>query len=476
VPAYDRAKLRSGFVHFGVGGFHRAHQAMYLDDLARLGHTGWGEIGIGLRSAAMRDALLPQDCLFTVVSRGAEDDAARAVGSMIGYRYAPDDPAAVLGVLADPRTRIVTLTITGGGYPVDSAGAFRDDHPAVLADLANPSAPATVHGYLVAALDRRRRAGLPAFTVLSCDNVPDNGAVTRATVVGFARLRDRGLADWIDAQACFPASMVDRITPETDDRARLLVARRFGVRDRWPVVTESFTQWIVQDTFCAGRPPLQDVGVQFVSDVAPYKTMKTRLLNASHSALGYLGLLSGQYRTTNEAMSNPLLVDYLAALMGREIAPSLPPVPGIDVAAYQRTLLHRFANPRIGDQLARLCGQGSTKMPAYLLPSLIQARERGQRAPLLTLAVAAWIGYLRGHDATGAPIEVKDTRRDTLQPLAITARHDPRPLLAVRSIFGPLGDDPEFVTALNWASRDLETYGPVGAIRNHLAAELPVAA
>jgi fructuronate reductase/mannitol 2-dehydrogenase len=471
VPQYDRRSLTPAVVHLGVGGFHRAHQAVYLDDLARSGETGWGEIGVGLRSPAMRDALVPQDCLFTVVERSDRGDAARIVGSMIRYLYAPDDPAAVIDALADARTRVVTLTITGGGYPVGEDGTFDPTDPQVRADLEHPAQPETAFGYLTEALHRRRRAGLPAFTVLSCDNVPDNGAATRTAVLGFAAARDESLAAWIDTHASFPASMVDRITPATDDTARDLVTRQFGVRDRSPVITEPFTQWVIEDRFCAGRPPLERVGVQFVDDVTPYKLMKNRLLNASHSALGYLGYLVGGYATSSEAMANPVISDYLAALMRQEITASLPEVPGIDLAAYQRTLLERFSNPRISDQLSRLCGRGSTKMPAYLLPSLLAARAEGRPTTLLTLAVAGWCHYLRGYDRDGNPIEIKDARRDVLQPLAVARGTDPRPLLGERDIFGHLGDDAEFVRTLESAIRDIEEYGPAAIIAEYLSNE-----
>jgi mannitol 2-dehydrogenase len=459
VPAYDRAALTPAVVHLGVGGFHRAHQAMYLDDLARRGDTDWGEVGVGLRSTSMRDALTPQDCLYTVVQRGHDGDTARAVGSMIGYRHAPDDHGAVIDLLASRRTRLVTLTITGDGYHLDGQGELLIDHQAVRADLARPRTPGTAAGLLVEALDRRRRAGLPGLTVLSCDNLPDNGASARAAVLGLARLRRHGLAAWIDAHVSFPASMVDRITPRPDDATRRFVADRYGVHDQSPVVTEPFSQWIVEDDFRAGRPPLEEVGVQFVNDVTPYKVMKTRLLNGSHCALAYLATLAGPYRTTSAAMANPAIASYLRALMREEIMPLLPPVPGVDLDAYQRTLLDRFANPRISDQLSRLAARGSTKMPAYLLPSLIEAREQGRPATLLTLAVAAWFCYLRGYDLAGTPIDVQDTRRDELRTRALAGGTDPRPLLADRAIFGPLGDDPGFVTNLERALTGLLTRG-----------------
>jgi mannitol 2-dehydrogenase len=265
---------------------------------------------------------------------------------------------------------------------------------------------------------------------------------------------------------------VDRITPETDDAARRLVADRFGVLDRSPVITEPFRQWVVEDDFCQGRPPLEEVGVQFVDDVAPYRLMKTRLLNAGHSALGYLGVLTGGCRTASEAMANPLIADYLTVLMREEVAPLLPAVPGIDLEVYQRTVLERFANPTISDQLSRLCGRGSTKMPAYLLPSLHEARQRGRPALLLTLAVAAWSYYLRGYDFSGNPIDVKDARKDLLQMRAVAGGNDPRPHLSDHTVFGRLGDDAEWVTALENTLHDLEMYGPAATICDRLATAL----
>ncbi|WP_250037132.1 mannitol dehydrogenase family protein [Paractinoplanes maris] len=453
VPVYDRAALTPAVVHLGVGGFHRAHQAVYLDDLARLGNSDWGEIGVGLRSTTMRDALGPQDGLFTVVERDGRGDTGRVVGSMVGYRYAPDDPEAVLRTLADRRVRLITLTITGDGYR-------------------RPAGPASAAWYLVEALSRRRQAGLAGFTVLSCDNVDDNGAAARAMVLELAAARDRRLARWIDAHVSFPASMVDRITPGSDDAARELVAARFGVADRAPVVTEPFRQWVVEDDFPYGRPPLERVGVQFVPDVTPYKLMKTRLLNAGHSALGYLGCLTGDYRTSSEAMANPVVADYLAVLFSEEIAPLLPAVPGVDLAGYQTTVLRRFANPAISDQLARLCGRGSTKMPAYLLPTLAEARRQGRSTPLLALAVAAWFCYLRGYDLNGSPLEVRDRLADELRALARAGGTDPRPLLARSGLFGALGDDPELVAAIGCALHDLEMYGPAATVCDYLATML----
>jgi mannitol-1-phosphate/altronate dehydrogenase len=459
VPTYDRAALTPAIVHMGVGGFHRAHQALYLDELAERGiSTDWGVVGVGLRRRDMKAALEPQDGLFTVVRRGEDEDDARVVGSILEVLYAPDEPDAVLAALADPRTRIVTLTITGGGYHVDTETGELEEDDEIRADLADPGAPRTALGYLAEGLDRRRRAGTAPFTVLSCDNVPTNGRTARAALLAFAERRDPELARWIGEQVAFPNTMVDRITPETTDETHELVAEDYGVEDRWPVVTESFTQWIVEDRFCNGRPPLEEVGVRFVDDVEPYERMKKRLLNGSHSALGYVGYLLG-HRDTAGAMTDPLVRRYLACLMAHEISPLLPQVPGIDLAEYRTTLLERFSNPKVGDQLARLCGRGSTKVPAYLLPSIVEARREGRPHELLTLAVAAWVRYLRGVDLEGREIAIKDARLDELQPLAREGGDDPALLMEASRVFGWLADDPMLVQSVGRVLEALERDG-----------------
>src|SRR3954468_7972048 len=287
VPTYDRSALTPAVVHFSVGGFHRAHQLLYFDEVAeRRISTEWGVVGVGLHSRTMKDALAPQDHLYTVVERSPDGERARVVGVMVDYHFAPDDPARVLDLLTDERTRMVSLTITGSGYCLDPVtGEFDPRDPDLQADLCRPDRPMTVFAFLVEALDRRRRAGLPPFTVVSCDNMHGNGDAARAAVVGFARLRDEVLARWITDRVAFPSSMVDRITPHTPREQREAVTRRYGVDDNWPVITEPFSQWVIEDTFCNGRPPLDRVGVRFVADVARYELMKTRLLNAGHCAL-----------------------------------------------------------------------------------------------------------------------------------------------------------------------------------------------
>jgi mannitol 2-dehydrogenase len=443
VPTYDRSALTPAVVHFSVGGFSRAHQLVYFDDLAERGHTAWGVVGVGLHSASMRDALAPQDNLFTVVERDADGESARVVASMVDYVYAPDDPERVLALLADEQTRLVTMTVTGTAYRIDPhTGEFRPDDE-VLGDLEHPTEPQSVFGFVVEGLDRRRRAGLPPFTVLSCDNMQSNGDAARAAVAGYARLRDEVLARWITDNVAFPSSMVDRITPSTSPDQRDEIAAHFGVDDRWPVITEPFTQWIVEDEFCNGRPPLDTVGVRFVSDVGDYELMKTRLLNAGHCAMGFLGQVAGR-ETTDQAVADPVLRDYLHRLMLTEVIPLLPRPEGVDLRDYAETLLQRFANPAIADRLQRVSRRGSSKMPDYLLPSLHQAR--GQRRPhdLLTLAVAGWLRYLRGTDESGRPLTVEDARAEELQALARSGGTDPRPVLADRAVFGDLADDEAF--------------------------------
>jgi mannitol 2-dehydrogenase len=443
LPDYDRTALRPGIVHVGVGGFHRSHQAVYLDRLAAAGaSTAWGILGIGLRSGGCWAEMLRQNCLYSVLERSPTGDRARVVGTILDYLYAPREPGRALAALTSSETKVVSLTVTGDGYGVEEP----------------------VSRFLAEALRLRREAGVPPFTVLSCDNLPENGPTARHAVVSYARLRDEEtFADWIETEVAFPATVVDRITPVTEASHREVLEREFGIHDRCPVVSEDFAQWIVEDDFCNERPPLEEIGVQFVPDVRPYELHKKRLLNGTHSAIGYLGHLSGHDRI-DEALADPLLREFAQSLMG-EVAPLLPDVLGLDVDGYRETLLRRFGNPRIGDRLRRLCGRGSTKMPAYLLPSLGEAVEQGLPHEALTLALAAWIRYLTGVDFEGREIEVQDARWDELRPLAEGAATDPRPLLEVRDVFGGLVDDKAFVERLTGTIRILDARGPVAATK-----------
>lgn len=432
-PGYDRARMEPAVVHFGVGGFHRAHQEVYFDQLAELGFTRWGVIGVGMRRPEMGQVLNAQDNLFTVVQRDGDDSTAKVIGSMVEYLLLAQDHEAVRARLADPRIRLVTLTITADGYRLP-------DDP----DQAGES----VFGLVVEALDKRRKARQAPFTVLSCDNLPDSAAATREAVMTLAGRRDPTLARWIEKRVSFPGSMVDRITPATTPEDRDEVEEDFQVGDRWPVITEPFTQWVIENDFCNDRPPLDRVGALFVDDVAPYKLIKSRLLNGVHCALGYVGYLAG-HRSTDQAMADPAVADFVERLMREEIAPLLPAdVPGMNLGAYCDTVLERLRNPSIGDQLARLCRRGSTKMPDYLLPALHAAHAKDRPRTRLAFAVAAWMRYLRAVDLDGAPIPVQDARADELRHAALQGGGDPGPLLALTDIFDGLADDTDSVTVI----------------------------
>jgi len=463
VPTYDRAQVSTGIVHFGVGGFHRAHEAMYVDRLLNAGGaSSWGICGVGVLPGdkGMKDALEGQDCLYTLVIKhpdGALEP--RVVGSIVEYLFAPDDPDAVIEKMASAATRIVSLTVTEGGYNVHPVtGRFNEHDAGVAHDLEPDAVPTTVFGLVTEALARRRDRGLAPFTVMSCDNIAGNGDVARAMFSAFARLRDPDLGEWVEHNVPFPNSMVDRITPVTSEQDRAVLAERFGVEDAWPVVCEPFTQWVLEDAFAAGRPPLQDAGVQLVDDVEPYELMKLRLLNASHQALCYLGYLSG-YRYAHEVCQDPLFSSFLLAYMDREATPTLPPVPGVDLSDYKHTLIERFANPEVRDTLARLCAESSDRIPKWLLPVVRAQLASGGEIERAALVVAAWARYAEGVDEAGEAIQVVDRLRDELTAAAGRQRQDPTAFIANRELFGDLIDDERFVAAYTCSLRSLHDRG-----------------
>jgi mannitol 2-dehydrogenase len=456
-----------------VGGFHRAHQAVYLDDLLALGGSReWGLCGLGLlpHDVRMRDVMRAQDCLYTVVERGAGGDKARVVGSIGAYLFAPDDREAAIEKMASPECRIVSLTITEGGYYVNKGtGQFDEAHPDIRHDLEHPREPAGVFGYLAEALDRRRQRGLAPFTVMSCDNLQGNGDVARRTFLAFAERRDAGLASWIARNGAFPNAMVDRITPATTDAHRALVREAFGIEDGWPVVTEPFKQWVIEDRFPLGRPAWERVGAQMVSDVHPYEMMKIRLLNASHQALCYIGMLLG-YRYADETMADADIRLLVERMMDAEVTPLLPPVPGIDLAQYKRTLLERFANPVLRDQLARIGTEGSARIPGFVLPSILDRLERGGPMRALTFTVAAWFRYLAGTDERGEALPINDPIAEELTRRARAGGEDPRPLLGLRELFGDvLPASRAFVDQLEQDLRALYRQGARSALASRLA-------
>ena len=448
-PAHDPAALRPGIVHLGPGNFHRAHMAAYLQDVMaiRPDAVEWGIVGAGLmpRDRWLVEALRSQDHLYILVERGTEGERAQVISSLVGAVFAADDPAPLLATIATPTVRIVSLTVTEGGYCLDRATRQLDlDHTLIRSDLATPHAPRSPIGVIVEALRRRRDAKQPAFTALSCDNLPHNGAVLRDAVLTMARLRDPALARWIEAEAAFPATMVDRITPVTTDADRADLTSRYGIVDACPVACEPFRQWVVEDRFAAGRPPLEDVGVQLVPDVGPYETMKLRLLNASHHAVAGLGRLLG-HATIADCLADPDLRALMSALMDRETGPTIPPVPGIDLAAYKRTLLDRFANPAICDTPARIVADGS---PGITLEPIAERLRTGGSVELLTLGLAGWMRCMTGLDEQGGEIVSRHPAAAALRERARSGDGDPAAMLGLTSVFGDIGSHPGMLVPL----------------------------
>jgi mannitol 2-dehydrogenase len=463
VPAYDRRQVTVGIVHFGVGGFHRAHQAMYLDRLMNAGTAfDWGICGVGVMEVdrGMKHALEAQDCLYTLVQKhGNGEYEARVIGSIVEYLFAPDDPEAVIARLADPAIRIVSLTITEGGYSLDDAtGEFNSDTPQVARDIKPGATPRSVFGLICAGLAHRRAQGLKPFAVMSCDNLQGNGDLARKAFTEFARIVDCELGDWVEREVDFPTSMVDRITPSTTDDDRADLSSRFGIVDRWPVVCEPFTQWVLEDSFSSGRPPLEEAGVQIVDDVGPYELMKLRLLNASHQGLCYFGRLC-DYTFVHEAADDPVFRQFLRGYMDDEATPTLLPVPGVDLDAYKSTLLERFSNPEIRDTIARLCAESSDRIPKWLLP-VIRQQIAGRGAIGHSAAiVASWARYAEGIDEHGMQIEIVDRRRDYVMGLAAAQRDDPLAFIESRDLFGDLARNERFRSGYLAALRSLHERG-----------------
>lgn len=440
-PTYDRSSVTVGIVHIGAGHFHRAHQAAYLNLLLQQGLAReWGICGVGVMPAdwTMRDVLNDQDGLYTLILEkpdGSRD--AHVIGSIIDYHYAPDDPEPALEVLAAPATRIISMTITEGGY--------RD-----------PDGPA--FSLIVEALERRRRRGLAAPTIVSCDNIENNGEIARRAVLANAESRDPALAQWIDERARFPSSMVDRITPATTLQMAADVRREFGINDRWPVVAEPFTAWVLEDDFADGRPPLEKAGVLLVDDVAPYELMKLRLLNAGHQCLAYFAHLCG-FTFVHEAASDPLFADFLLAYFDSEAIPTLPPVPGIDLHDYTRTLVERFSNPGVRDTVARLCAYSSDRIPKWLLPVICDNLASDGPVRMAAAVVASWARYAEGTDEWGKPYEVVDQLADSLIPIARSQYENPTAFIEIAAVFGDLAHQPRFVQAYDWALDSLHHKG-----------------
>lgn len=473
IPGYGRSELSPGIVHIGVGNFHRAHQAAYLDELFERGHDhDWAIIGTGVREsdAEMGRDLAAQSFLTTVVTQEAAHSQARVTGAMIDF-VAPGDSAAVIERLIDPRTRIVSLTVTEGGYYIDPATqAFDPGHPDIVADAADGLAsPKTAFGLIAAGLLKRRAAGLPPFTVMSCDNLPGNGHVTADAVAGLVDLIDRDDASWIRDSVAFPNGMVDRITPATSERERQTLRENFDIEDSRPVFCEDFRQWVLEDHFPAGRPRLEEVGVQFVADVAPFELMKIRILNGGHAAIAYpAGLLGIHF--VHEAMQDAQIARFLSALLDDEVIPVVPPVPDTDLADYKRTIERRFANPKIGDTIRRLCLDGSNRQPKFILPTLRDALQGGRPIDGLALVSALWCRYCHGETESGQAIAPNDPNWSRLTTQARQARQTPEAWLAMQDVYGDLGTNQRFREAFTLTLQRLWQSGTRASLDHYLAA------
>ncbi len=468
-PAYGAKDLTAGIVHVGVGNFHRAHQSMYLHRLFQMGlNRDWAIVGAGVTryDESMRERLAKQDWLTTVVELDPAELDATITASMVNF--AEVDPQATINAMADDNIRIVSLTVTEGGYYVDAeSGEFDHSHADIVSDVQNADTPKTVFGIIIAALRKRRDSGIAPFTVMSCDNLPENGHVARAAVLGLAGNIDVTLHDWIADNVAFPNSMVDCITPATTEREIDIVATTFGIEDAAPVVCEPFHQWVLEDRFPTGRPALEKVGVEFVDNVAPYELMKLRILNGGHASIAYLAaLLDIHY--VHDAMRHPLVAGFLEKLEHTEIIPTLAPIPGVDFAEYYQTIVTRFSNEAVGDTIPRLCFDGLNRQPKFILPVIEDGLAQGLPIEGLALECALWCRYCFGSTDSGAAIPPNDTQWERLVAQAARAKIDPKRWLELTDVYGALASNGEFEKAFCVALGNLWEHGTAATIELYL--------
>ncbi|WP_119157351.1 mannitol dehydrogenase family protein [Caldimonas tepidiphila] len=475
-PRYERSRLRHGIVHLGIGAFARAHLLAANDAALHAGgDLRWGVVGVSLRQPDTRDALAPQQGLYTLAIRDAAPDGAprqrlQVVGSLCALRVAPEDPRAVLEDIAHPDARIVSLTVTEKGYCHDPAsGRLRLDHPDIAHDLADAARPRSAIGFIVHGLALRRARALGPLALMSLDNLPSNGALLRGAVLDFADALDPALADWIATGCSFPNSMVDRIVPRSTDADRESVSQGLGLRDAWPVLGEPFFDWAVEDDFAAGRPDWTAGGARFVAEAAPWEKLKLRMVNGAHSSIAYLGAMAG-WDTVDVAIAQPALRRHVEALMRDEIEPTLPALPGLDLPAYRAGLLARYANPALAHRTQQIAMDGSQKLPQRLLGTLRDRLAAGQPAPRVTLGIAAWLHYLRGRDELGRAHPIDDPLAAALaQHLAAAEAADDeleraRRLTAFAPVFGDLAGHPALVATLAPQLRSLRGRGVRGTL------------
>ncbi|WP_432224061.1 mannitol dehydrogenase family protein [Enterobacter wuhouensis] len=467
-PRYDRSQLRSRIVHFGFGAFHRAHQALLTDRVLNANGGDWGICEISLFSGdVLMSQLRAQDHLFTVLEKGAEGNHPIIVGAVRECLNAKlDSLAAIIEKFCEPQVAIVSLTITEKGYCIDPAtGRLDMQNARIIHDLEHPSEPHSAPGILVEALHRRRERGLPAFTVLSCDNIPDNGHVVKNAVLGMAQKRSAALAEWIKEQVSFPGTMVDRIVPAATDASLAEITQELGVEDPCAISCEPFIQWVVEDNFVAGRPEWEAAGVQMVKDVLPWEQMKLRMLNGSHSFLAYLGYLAG-YAHINECMEDTCFRDAARRLMLDEQAPTLR-ITDVDLTAYADSLIERFANPALQHRTWQIAMDGSQKLPQRMLDGIRVHLERQSPWPLLALGVAGWIRYVSGTDDRGNDIDVRDPLSGKIRAIVDASGDADRvnALLELSEVFGQdLVQNGRFVEAVNQAYQRIVRHGARQAV------------
>jgi fructuronate reductase len=466
-PGYDRANITAGIVHLGIGAFHRAHQAAMTETCLKAGARDWGIIAASLRSPETRDALAPQDGLYTLGVKDGTGTRFQVIGAVQQVLVAPENPSALIAAMAAPTTRIVSITISEKGYCHDPAtGALNEAHPDIVHDLADMSAPRTSVGLIVAALAKRRAAGLQPFTVLCCDNLPSNGKTVKRVITRFASLLQPAFGDYLRDNLACPCTMVDRIVPATTDADRAEVAA-LGVEDRWPVMTEPFLQWVIEDDFPLGCPAWEIAGAEFVPDVAPYELMKLRMLNGSHSMLAYLGTQAGLTYVADAASD----ADFARLLDGywRETAPTLPSAPGLDAADYARRLKTRFLNPEIRHRLIQIAMDGSQKLPQRQLGTYRDLRKTGAAFGHIALTTAAFLRFMTGRDAQGQPFAVNDPLASEFTARAAQSGLEPGKLvpalLGITKVFGDLSEDGAFRSAVIRSMERMNTEGVRGVIR-----------
>lgn len=451
VPAYDRSEIKTGIIHIGPGAFHRAHQAYYTDlYLQQSGIKEWGICVVGLLRSDNKiiNILKAQDGLYTLVT--AEHDGsikARVIGSIVEYLFAPENPGVVTEKIANPDIRLITLTITEGGYNFDSnTGEFRVNEPSIQWDLSHPDDPQTVFGFLTRGLKLRKERGIEGLTIQSCDNIQKNGDLLKKMLLAYIKEAEPELTGWIIEHVTFPNSMVDRITPITRQTDIDKLKSVYGIEDAWPVVCEPYIQWISEDKYSNGRPEWESAGVKYVQDVAPYEKMKIRLLNAGHSLLGFTGALHG-YTYIYETVNDKLYSTLLRKFMDNEVTPVLDEVPGIDLNKYKDSLIERFGNQNIKDQVARICLQSSAKIPKFLLPTVRDQLKSGGSVFISALVNAAWCRYAEGIDESGKRYVIEDDMKDILHDKALLSHQDNLAFLGIESIFGDLVNSKTFTEA-----------------------------